>query len=197
MVTRVGRRLSHEPSMVDLFRLFGRGIRTALRDASTDDAAFARHLPKTSAYSLRDEYTTCVLRGPAADQLKIIRNEHALDICETYPLELVIPSATTDLELRRVAAYRSKGRLPVIIWSHPTNGATISRSSQPKPGVQNKRSSDDERYLDNIRRLAQGQRMGIVDAREDGFDDGRISKEASDDAKATRLWELSSEIVGC
>jgi protochlorophyllide reductase len=33
--------------------------------------------------------------------------------------------------------------------------------------------------------------------REDGFDDGRISKEASDDAKATRLWELSSEIVGC
>ena len=33
--------------------------------------------------------------------------------------------------------------------------------------------------------------------RDDGFDDARISKEASDDAKATRLWELSSEIVGC
>jgi hypothetical protein len=155
----------------------------AYKNASQNDETFARHLPKTSAYSLRDEYTTCVLRGPAADQLKVIRNEHALDICETYPLELVIPAATTDLELRRVAAYRSKGRLPVIIWSHPTNGATISRSSQPKPGVQNKRSSDDERYLDNIRRLAQGQRMVIVDAR---------SKVAT---QGNRVMGLGTELV--
>jgi light-dependent protochlorophyllide reductase len=33
-------------------------------------------------------------------------------------------------------------------------------------------------------------------SREDGFDDGKISAEASDDGKAARLWELSSELVG-
>ena len=33
--------------------------------------------------------------------------------------------------------------------------------------------------------------------REDGFDDGLISKEGMDDAKAAKLWERSCEIVGC
>ena len=42
--------------------------------------------PENISLFLRDEYANSVLRGPAADQLKIIRNEHALDICETYPL---------------------------------------------------------------------------------------------------------------
>ena len=137
----------------------------AHRAAVEPDPRFVKTLPATAAYSLHTEYAACVLRGPAKDGLRIIKNEHALDVCETYPLELVVPATTTDLELRRVAAYRSKGRLPAVIWSHPTNGATISRSSQPKPGVQNKRSSDDERYLSALRRLAQGQKMVIVDAR--------------------------------
>ena len=31
----------------------------------------------------------------------------------------------------------------------------------------------------------------------DGFTDGTISKEASDDGKAVSLWELSAALVGC
>lgn len=33
--------------------------------------------------------------------------------------------------------------------------------------------------------------------RDDGFDDGTISTEGRDDAKAERLWALSCELVGC
>ena len=32
--------------------------------------------------------------------------------------------------------------------------------------------------------------------REEGFDDGLISAEASDDAKAAKLWELTAAAVG-
>lgn len=33
--------------------------------------------------------------------------------------------------------------------------------------------------------------------RADGFDDGQLSDEASDEAKAARLWDRSCEVVGC
>lgn len=34
-------------------------------------------------------------------------------LCETYPQVLVVPSACSDEDIRSVAAFRSKGRLPV------------------------------------------------------------------------------------
>ena len=45
------------------------------------------------------------------------------------------------------------------------------------------------------RRGAQAGLGGATPA--DGFTDGTISKEASDDGKAVSLWELSAALVGC
>ena len=132
----------------------------------------AEALPQMASYTLASDYEQTTLRPYLRAEyprrgLRLVRQRDNLSLCETYPPELVVPSAISDLELKKVAAYRSKGRLPVVIWTSPDpdNGATMSRSAQPKPGVQNKRSSDDERYLDELRRLCAARRLVIVDAR--------------------------------
>lgn len=129
-------------------------------------------LPLMAQYTLVNEYARNTLRSYiVADYprrgLRLVRQHSNLALCETYPPDLVVPSAVSDLELRRVAVYRSKGRFPVVIWSSPdsSSGATISRSAQPKPGVQNKRSTDDERYLDELRQLCAAKQLVIIDAR--------------------------------
>jgi len=132
----------------------------------------AASLPIMAKYSLVDEYRKTVLRPYVTNEypkrgLRLVQQHERLMLCDTYPPDLVVPSAVNDLELRKVATYRSRGRIPVVIWTSadPNNGATISRSSQPKPGVQNKRSIDDERYLDELRRLCNSRRLVVMDAR--------------------------------
>ncbi|XP_043561048.1 myotubularin isoform X4 [Chiloscyllium plagiosum] len=88
------------------------------------------------------------------------------ELCDTYPPILVVPASAGDDDLRKVAAFRSKGRLPVLSWIHPDNQAVIVRCSQPLVGMSGKRSKDDERYLDIIRESnGQTQKLTIFDAR--------------------------------
>ncbi|KAJ1451703.1 protein-tyrosine phosphatase-like protein [Pelagophyceae sp. CCMP2097] len=164
-----------------------------LRPAERAAEAFsrrARALPVMARYSLAGEYEAMVLRPWAVAAyprrgLRLVTQCEALALCETYPPQLVVPSALSDLELKRVCAYRSKGRLPVVVWMSPDpqSGATISRASQPKPGVQNKRSCDDERYVDELRRLCAAQKLVILDAR---------SKVA---AQGNRMMGLGTELT--
>lgn len=44
-------------------------------------------------------------------------NEH-YELCDTYPALLVVPANIPDEELKRVAAFRSRGRIPVSTASH-------------------------------------------------------------------------------
>ena len=41
---------------------------------------------------------------------------HNFTLCETYPKVLAVPSSCSDEDIRSVAAFRSKGRLPVSVW---------------------------------------------------------------------------------
>lgn len=66
-------------------------------------------------------------------------------LCDTYPQVLCVPIAAKKDLLQGSAAFRSKGRLPVLSYLH-SNGATISRCSQPLSGL-NSRSTDDEMYV--------------------------------------------------
>ncbi|XP_064374324.1 myotubularin isoform X6 [Dromaius novaehollandiae] len=92
-------------------------------------------------------------------------NEH-YGLCDTYPSLLVVPYNATDDDLKKVAAFRSRNRIPVLSWIHPENQAVIMRCSQPLVGMSGKRNKDDERYLDIIRE-ANGQisKLTIYDAR--------------------------------
>ncbi|KFP30931.1 Myotubularin [Colius striatus] len=92
-------------------------------------------------------------------------NEH-YGLCDTYPSLLVVPYNATDEDLKKVAAFRSRNRIPVLSWIHPETQAVIMRCSQPLVGMSGKRNKDDERYLDIIRE-ANGQisKLTIYDAR--------------------------------
>ncbi|XP_033834752.1 myotubularin-related protein 2 isoform X1 [Periophthalmus magnuspinnatus] len=92
-------------------------------------------------------------------------NDH-YELCDTYPSTLAVPVNMPDEELKRVAAFRAKGRIPVLSWIHPESQATITRCSQPMVGVNGKRSKEDEKYLQAIMDAnAQSHKLFIFDAR--------------------------------
>uniref|UniRef100_A0A3Q4N0Y3 Phosphatidylinositol-3,5-bisphosphate 3-phosphatase MTMR2 n=1 Tax=Neolamprologus brichardi TaxID=32507 RepID=A0A3Q4N0Y3_NEOBR len=92
-------------------------------------------------------------------------NDH-YELCDTYPSTLAVPVNIPDEELKRVAAFRAKGRIPVLSWIHPESQATVTRCSQPMVGVNGKRSKEDEKYLQAIMDAnAQSHKLFIFDAR--------------------------------
>ncbi|MXQ98633.1 hypothetical protein E5288_WYG002659 [Bos mutus] len=87
-------------------------------------------------------------------------------LCDTYPALLVVPYRASDEDLRRVATFRSRNRIPVLSWIHPENKTVIVRCSQPLVGMSGKRNKEDERYLDVIRETnRQVNKLTIYDAR--------------------------------
>ncbi|KAK1169498.1 myotubularin-related protein 2 isoform X1 [Acipenser oxyrinchus oxyrinchus] len=92
-------------------------------------------------------------------------NDH-YELCDTYPAVLVVPVNIPDEELKKVAAFRAKGRIPVLSWIHPESQATVTRCSQPMVGVNGKRCKEDEKYLQAIMDAnAQSHKLFIFDAR--------------------------------
>ncbi|XP_068600513.1 myotubularin-related protein 2 isoform X3 [Brachionichthys hirsutus] len=92
-------------------------------------------------------------------------NDH-YEVCDTYPSTLAVPVNIPDEELKRVAGFRAKGRIPVLSWIHPESQATVTRCSQPMVGVNGKRSKEDEKYLQAVMDAnAQSHKLFIFDAR--------------------------------
>ncbi|XP_052753763.1 myotubularin-related protein 2 isoform X2 [Galleria mellonella] len=104
--------------------------------------------------------------GVNNDMWRITRINDKYEVCDSYPAVWAVPTAATDDLLRSVAAFRSRGRIPVLSWIHPSSQATITRCSQPLVGVSGKRSREDERYVQLIMDAnAQGNKLYIMDAR--------------------------------
>ncbi|XP_063793453.1 myotubularin isoform X1 [Pseudophryne corroboree] len=88
------------------------------------------------------------------------------EFCDTYPPFLMVPYVASDDDLRKVAAFRSRNRIPVLSWIHPENQSVITRCSQPLVGMSGKRNKDDERYLEVIKEAnGQTSKLTIYDAR--------------------------------
>eukprot|EP01125_Pyxidicula_operculata_P006302 TRINITY_DN2182_c5_g1_i1.p1 TRINITY_DN2182_c5_g1~~TRINITY_DN2182_c5_g1_i1.p1 ORF type:complete len:1004 (-),score=289.35 TRINITY_DN2182_c5_g1_i1:54-2825(-) len=86
-------------------------------------------------------------------------------LCDTYPASFIVPSDMGDNILPECASFRTRNRLPAIVWRHES-GAVLVRCSQPATGLLNKRSPYDERYLDKIWELNKiGKILYIMDAR--------------------------------
>ena len=64
---------------------------------------------------------------------------------ETYPEHFLAPTAISDAALVACSRFRSKGRLPAVVWF--SGSLSLSRASQPKTGLLFARSADDERLL--------------------------------------------------
>mmetsp|Transcript_106652 Transcript_106652/g.309249 ORF Transcript_106652/g.309249 Transcript_106652/m.309249 type:complete len:873 (-) Transcript_106652:11550-14168(-) len=96
-------------------------------------------------FDLQGEFERMGLATYQAD-LRLVRQTDLL-LCQTYPIELLIPACITDNELQASAKYRSKERLPVVTWFDPSTGCSIARCSQPMVGMNSKRCVEDERLV--------------------------------------------------
>ncbi|XP_019871397.1 myotubularin-related protein 2 [Aethina tumida] len=104
--------------------------------------------------------------GVNNDMWKISKINDTYEICDSYPAIWAVPAQANDDDLRAVAGFRSRGRVPVLSWIHPESQATITRCSQPLVGVSGKRCREDERYIQLIMDAnAQSHKMFIMDAR--------------------------------
>ncbi|XP_053564569.1 myotubularin-related protein 2 isoform X2 [Bombina bombina] len=105
-------------------------------------------------------------QGIPNESWRITRINDRYELCDTYPSCLVVPVNISDEELRKVAAFRAKDRIPALSWIHPESQATIIRCSQPMVGVNGKRCKEDEKYLQSIMDAnAQSHKIFIFDAR--------------------------------
>ncbi|KAG5678073.1 hypothetical protein PVAND_007775 [Polypedilum vanderplanki] len=81
---------------------------------------------------------------------RVTKVNQAYELCDSYPAVLAVPRSISDEDLKAVANFRSRNRLPVLSWIHPQSLATITRCSQPLCGVSGKKSSEDEGYINAI-----------------------------------------------
>ncbi|ETK87943.1 hypothetical protein, variant 1 [Phytophthora nicotianae CJ01A1] len=94
-------------------------------------------------FDIRQEYKRIGLLS-FPEHLRCIDQSSQYTLCETYPRHLIVPADISDVRLKAAAAFRAHQRLPVVSWIHPSNGATIVRSSQPLVGLKSARSGEDE-----------------------------------------------------
>ncbi|XP_028829174.1 myotubularin-related protein 1a isoform X4 [Denticeps clupeoides] len=100
------------------------------------------------------------------------------EVCDTYPALLVIPTNIKEDEIKRVASFRAKHRIPVLSWIHPETQATIVRCGQPMVGPSDRRCKEDERYLQSIMDAnAQSHKLTIFDARQCSVADTNKAKD--------------------
>eukprot|EP01114_Cavostelium_apophysatum_P013716 TRINITY_DN3384_c0_g1_i1.p1 TRINITY_DN3384_c0_g1~~TRINITY_DN3384_c0_g1_i1.p1 ORF type:complete len:1157 (-),score=311.11 TRINITY_DN3384_c0_g1_i1:12-3482(-) len=84
----------------------------------------------------------------------------------TYPRRLIVPSDISNQHLKNVFKFRSKGRIPAMVWKRKDSAAVICRSSQPLVGLSNARCAEDEELLKQVGKLgSSNQRVHIIDAR--------------------------------
>jgi len=63
-------------------------------------------------------------------------------LCESYPLEYIVPSGLRPEAVRGAAAFHARHRLPVVSWFH--GGVALLRSSQARSGILGASSANDE-----------------------------------------------------
>ncbi|EFQ94713.1 hypothetical protein CFE70_002291 [Pyrenophora teres f. teres 0-1] len=108
----------------------------------------------------------------------------------TYPALLVVPTNVSDSVLRYAGEYRSRQRIPALVYRHPINNCSITRSSQPTPGLRGNRNPQDERLVAAIWATNRGWKAANAPA--------TSSADLSPDASVVNLNESSanSSFVG-
>lgn len=94
-------------------------------------------------------------------RITTINNDYKLT--PTYPNKLIVPKSIPDTLLNHCSKYRSKGRFPTLSYYYKRHGNSITRSSQPMPGITKQRSIQDEKLILTI--FGINKHNIIVDAR--------------------------------
>ncbi|XP_007452179.1 PREDICTED: myotubularin-related protein 1 isoform X1 [Lipotes vexillifer] len=120
-----------------------------------------------NGWKIYDPVSEYKRQGLPNESWKISKVNSNYELCDTYPAIIVVPTSVKDDDLSKVAAFRAKGRIPVLSWIHPESQATITRCSQPLVGPNDKRCKEDEKHLQTIMDAnAQAHKLIIFDARQ-------------------------------
>ena len=80
-------------------------------------------------YQPTREFNRLLARAPGRWRISLANNLY--ELCPSYPNRFVVPATVEDKQLQEVAKFRSRGRIPMLVYIH-TNGTTLCRCSQPK-----------------------------------------------------------------
>jgi myotubularin-related protein 1/2 len=89
-------------------------------------------------------------QGLPNESWRISKINQNYKISDTYPSIFAVPTTATDDDLKAVASFRSRGRIPILSWLHPITHAAIVRCSQPLVGVSGRKNQMDEKYFEMI-----------------------------------------------
>ncbi|KAK6460345.1 myotubularin-related dual specificity phosphatase [Scheffersomyces coipomensis] len=90
--------------------------------------------------------------------------------CPSYPNILVVPSTISDNVLKHTAKFRSKQRIPAVVYKHKSgvNGNVIARCSQPLVGLNlQNRSIQDEKLIAEIFKSQERERQDQISEDDD------------------------------
>ncbi|SCV71813.1 BQ2448_4507 [Microbotryum intermedium] len=103
-----------------------------------------------SIYSPEAEFARMGL-GTRTEAWRFTGLNQNYDLCPSYPPQIVVPQKISDTTLNYAVKYRSKGRIPGLVYLHWANLGSITRSSQPMVGItQGARSIQDEKLVEYI-----------------------------------------------
>lgn len=125
--------------------------------------------PAVDGWTLYDAKVELNRMGVPNEQWSLTNINYNYEFADTYPRLLAIPAvveAKGRAFLEKVGEHRSRQRIPVLSWLHPTTQASITRCSQPLSGMTNKKCPEDEWFLKQIVMAnANAHQLLIFDAR--------------------------------
>ncbi|XP_041926775.1 myotubularin-related protein 1a isoform X2 [Alosa sapidissima] len=166
-----------EQSNVDVMEMLTKHAFPLSHDLSLFAFQFKEEYPM-DGWKVYDPVAEYKRQGLPNESWTISKLNSNYEVCDTYPALLVIPNNIDEDDIRRVASFRAKHRIPVLSWIHPETQATIVRCSQPLVGPSDRRCKEDERYLQTIMDAnAQSHKLTIFDARQSSVADTNKAKD--------------------
>lgn len=99
------------------------------------------------------------------DFWRLSRVNEDYKLCPSYPRLLVVPQCISDNVLKHAAKFRSKLRIPAVVYRHRSgrNGNVIARCAQPLVGLNlQNRSIQDEKLIGEIFRTQEHERAASL-----------------------------------
>ncbi|XP_061089755.1 myotubularin-related protein 1a isoform X2 [Conger conger] len=166
-----------EQSKLEIFEMLTKHAFPLSNDLPLFGFLYKETFPE-DGWKVYDPATEYKRLGLPNESWTISKINSSYEVCDTYPALLVVPTSIQDDELRRVASFRAKHRIPVLSWIHPETQATIVRCSQPLVGPTDRRCKEDERYLQTIMDAnAQSHKLTVFDARQSSMADTNKAKD--------------------
>lgn len=117
-------------------------------------------------YDPVEEYTRQTLLGTDSNgswRMSDINDDYKF--CPSYPLRFIVPASISDSVLKHAGKFRSKQRIPAVVYKHRQgeNGNIIARCAQPLVGLNfQSRSIQDEKLIEEIFRSQDVDRVGTL-----------------------------------